>query len=332
MNDMQPSGLIRYKDYRYLKAVCLLVAVSAVAYSIEPVGSDRYGGTWVGYVLGILSALIVLLLMWYGIAKRRTPRAINRRQYQKAERRKPATGESEDGQPEAGDAKKLQEREGADRRARHARETLRYGGTLQGWLSAHIYLGGAVLVLATLHTGFQFGWNVHTLSYALLLLVVVSGIYGVYVYVNYPRLITLNMGGGLMSDVLLRIAELDELARARALGLPAEINALVLRASSGTRLGGSFWQQLNGYQRHCPTRQAAQEILKLGSKYLSDDQPRLMRDLYAVLLRKEKLVLKARREIMLTARMQVWLYIHVPLSIGLLAALIAHVVAILFYW
>lgn len=333
MNDMQPSGLIRYKDYRYLKVFCILVGVSVMAYSIEPVGSDRYGGTWLGYVLGILSGLLVLLLMWYGIAKRRTPRAPNRRQYKKSERRKLGdVAEGENAKAETGGDAKSQVRKGADRRARHARETLRYGGTLQGWLSAHIYLGASLCVLATLHTGFQFGWNVHTLAYGLMLLVVVSGIYGVYVYVNYPRLITLNMGGDLMGDVLLRIAELDELARSRALGLPAEINALVLRASSGTRLGGSFWQQLNGYQRHCPTRLAAQEVLRLGSKYISDEQPKLMRDLYSVLLRKEKLVLKARREIMLTARMQIWLYIHVPLSIGLLAALIAHVVAILFYW
>jgi len=59
-------------------------------------------------------------------------------------------------------------------------------GTLQGWTSAHIYLGTALLLVATLHCGLQVGWNIHTLAYALMCLVIGSGLLGVYNYLHYP--------------------------------------------------------------------------------------------------------------------------------------------------
>ena len=47
--------------------------------------------------------------------------------------------------------------------------------SLQGWLSAHVYLGLAAIVIATLHSGLELGLNLHTLTYVLMLVVVLSG-------------------------------------------------------------------------------------------------------------------------------------------------------------
>ena len=44
--------------------------------------------------------------------------------------------------------------------------------TLQGWVSAHVYLGLAAIVVATLHSGLELGLNLHTLTYLLMLVVV----------------------------------------------------------------------------------------------------------------------------------------------------------------
>lgn len=324
MDMMHRPSLLKYNNYRYLKAASLLMATAVAAYAlIEPAGGKSYGGTWLGYVLGIISTLIVLLLMWYGIAKRCTPSDPDRRLYHKIVRRKHEVG---------GTRSDSSARKKSERRSLHARESLRYGGTLQGWLSEHVYLGASLIVLATLHAGFQFGWNVHTLSYVLMLLVIASGFYGMYAYLNFPRQITQNMAEDTLDDLLLKIAELDELARIRALGLPDEVNVLVLKARQETRLGGNFFQQLSGSQRDCPTALAIQQMQQFVQKYIKDEQPKLLRDLYSLLLHKEKLVSRARTEIMLKARLEGWLYLHVPLSIALLAALLAHIVAIFFYW
>jgi len=317
---IQRATLLNYGNYRYLKALGWLVGVAIVAYVvIDPVGGEPYGGTWLGYVLGVISLLIVFLLTWYGITKRRTPKNQDRRHYQISERRKrEAEGESV--------------RKRAERRKQQAKQSWHYGGTLQGWLSAHIYLGASLIVLATLHAGFQFGWNIHTLSYALMLLVIASGFFGTYAYLNYPRQMTQNMGQDTLGSLIDKIDELDESARIRALDLPDDVNALVFKARTETRLGGNLFQQINGKQHNCPTEYASQQVLLLGKTYTQDDQPKLMRDLYLVLLNKEKLLLRARTEIKLKARLGCWLYIHVPLAIAMFAALFAHIVAIYFYW
>lgn len=204
-------------------------------------------------------------------------------------------------------------------------------GTMQGWLSAHVYLGMALVVLATLHTGFQFGWNVHTLAYALMLAVIFSGFYGLYAYLRFPRMLTENLGEDDLDALLLKIADLDELARVAALPLSDEINQIVRRASQQTRIGGGVLEQLSGRQKDCPTSAAVKRLRALG-KNLKSAQSRHHRELYSMLLRRELLVARARLAVMLKARLQFWQYFHVPFSIALMAALIAHVFSIYFYW
>ncbi len=287
MDLMQGPDVLRYGNGRYLKLggwVALLAVLGYVLF--EPAAVEPYGGTPMGYVLGIASFLIVLLLSWYGIHKR-----------------SPATG--------------------ALRRS---------AMPLRGWLSLHINLGAALVVLVTLHTGFEFGWNVHTLAYALLMGVVASGFFGLYAYINYPRQITDNLEEDTLESLLLKIDELDELARVKALDLPDEVNELVLSSRQGTTIGGNLLQQISGKQIHCPTSIAVQQLQQLGQKYIADEQPKFMRDLYPLLLRKERLVARARKVVSLQSRLDAWLYLHVPLAAALLVSLSVHVFSVLFYW
>ena len=92
-----PQNLIRWREHRYLKTSLLLALVSVALY-VSQGGQDAQppnGGTWQGYVLGSLGALLIIWLSLLGVRKRRYSSTM---------------------------------------------------GTVQGWTSAHVYLG-TVLVL-----------------------------------------------------------------------------------------------------------------------------------------------------------------------------------------
>lgn len=277
---LRHQSLVAYANFRWLKITVGLLAVTIGAYAWHRPTGVPNGGTWLGYTLGTIGALIVVWLLWFGVRKR---------QYSST------------------------------------------AGTLLGWLSAHVYLGTALIVIATLHAGFQVGWNVHTLAYALMLAVIFSGFFGVYAYLRYPHLMTDNMGEDTLESLVIKIADLDRQARSLAFNLPDSVNQLVLAAAQGTRIGGSWLQQLSGRDRACPTSAAVSGV-QVAGKSLRGNEARMNLQLYTVLLRKQELVARSRRDVAYKARLDLWLYVHVPLSLGLLAALAAHVVSVFFYW
>lgn len=276
---MHQSFLV-YHRHRYLKLALLLLIAAVAAYVWQKPEGPPNGGTWLGYVLGTVSALLIVWLMWLGVRKRRY------------------------------------------------RSTL---GSVEGWTSAHVYLGLTLLVFATLHTGFRFGFNVHTLAYVLMVAVIVSGIYGVYAYMRYPRLMTENRRAKALDALLGEIAEIDRECREAALTLSNEINRAVLHSSEDTRLGGSPWRQLSGHDPRCATAAGLRRVQE-AAKHTPPEHAMATRRLVVLLNRKTELLARARKDIQYKALMDIWLYVHVPLSFALLAALIAHIVAEFTYW
>ena len=86
----------------------------------------------------------------------------------------------------------------------------------------------------------------------------------------------------------------------------------------------------NGRTSSCSTAALA-KVEALGAQ-ATGDEAQSVRQLVALLSRKCELLRRARKDVQFQGLMQVWLYLHVPLSFGLLAALIAHVVAVFYYW
>jgi hypothetical protein len=58
----------------------------------------------------------------------------------------------------------------------------------------------------------------------------------------------------------------------------------------------------------------------------------LEREVFGLLLEKQQLLERARRDLRHKALLEIWLYLHVPLAVMLLAALAAHVVSVFIYW
>lgn len=202
---------------------------------------------------------------------------------------------------------------------------------LQGWLSAHVYLGLSLIIVATLHTGFQFGWNLHTLAYGLMMVVIASGFFGIYAYARYPRLMTENRRGVTTEEVYNGIGELDRECRQVASAMPDEIASLVLVSCNETRVGGSIARQLSGYDPNCGTERAFAGIRDLAAS-VGPEHGGDVRKLISLLGKKSTLIRTMRRDVQLKAMLEIWLYFHVPLSFALLAALAGHVISVFYYW
>src|SRR5690554_124955 len=204
--------------------------------------------------------------------------------------------------------------------------------SLKAWTSAHVYLGLSLIVIATLHTGFQFGWNIHTAAYAIMMLVIISGIFGIYFYVTIPQALSNNRDEMTETQMLESLRSLDRQLHEAAQPLSAEHAALVLQSLEQDPFGGGFLKRISGKYPDCATR-IAQADLRRERAY----QPRMGGDdplgkVDALLERKEATLARVRRHLKLKALLQVWLFVHVPMTFALIASLTAHIISVFFYW
>ncbi len=201
--------------------------------------------------------------------------------------------------------------------------------SLKAWTSAHVYLGLALIVIGTLHTGFQLGWNVHTLAYALMMLVIVSGMFGVAAYGILPAALSTNRGEMTEGQMLDSIAAIDRQLADAAQPLARADADLVLAALGQGALDGGLWARLSGRYRDSPTQRAL-DGLGAGVQGAASDPA--IRRVLALLVRRRSQLARLRRHLRLKLLLELWLYVHVPATIALVAALAAHIVSVFYYW
>ena len=204
--------------------------------------------------------------------------------------------------------------------------------SIRGWTSAHVYLGLSLTIIATLHTGFEFGWNVHTLAYTLMMLVIVSGAYGVFAYVRYPRLMSDNMSGASSAGLRKELADLDVRLARLTQRLPDSFAEAARLSLDNTKIGGGFFKLLGGSSKGCGSARGRDLAREQAAALTDSGQQTVATEMVATLSRKAEIAARLRRDLGYKAAMDVWLWLHVPMTLGLIASLAAHVLIVFFYW
>ncbi len=203
--------------------------------------------------------------------------------------------------------------------------------SLKAWTSAHVYLGLSLIVIGTLHTGFQFGWNIHTLAYALMMIVIVSGIFGIAAYSSLPRALSDNRGETTQAQMLDNLRLLDRQLHDAAQPLEQGYAEIVRMSLEDDPFGGGVVSRLTRRYPRCGTRAAQAAIRRYtGNKPAIGSDP--LEKVDALLERKQAALARVRRHLQIRGLLEVWLYVHVPLTFALIAALTAHIVSVFFYW
>ncbi|HEX8365199.1 MAG TPA: hypothetical protein VF603_07945 [Allosphingosinicella sp.] len=268
------EGFLRHRRFRWLKVALLVSLTAAIVYALTDVQPRHNGGSWLGYALGTIGALLILWLTMLGLRKR----AMTRGRW-----------------------------------------------SLKAWTSAHVYLGLALVVIATLHTGFQFGWNVHTLAYALMMLVVLSGLYGISVYATLPDELSDNRAEMTRPQMIDAVVKIDQQLQAAAQPLDEEEAGIVRLSLAEDPFRGSLVRRLSGNHSNC--RNAA-ALRAMRARPATPETARVV----DLLERKAAALGRIRRHLRIRALLETWLYVHVPVTFATIAALTAHVVSVFFYW
>jgi hypothetical protein len=203
--------------------------------------------------------------------------------------------------------------------------------SLKAWTSAHVYLGLSLIVVATLHTGFQFGWNVHTLAYGLMMLVILSGVYGIVAYSVLPQELSASRADMTRPQMVDAVMKLDGQLQLAAQPLGLDDAAIVARSIAESPFRAGLLRRLSGRAPRCRTAFALTEMRRRLAGSTGPEAGAL--DAVVTLLeRKAAALARIRRHLRLKALLEVWLYVHVPLTFALIAALTAHIVSVFFYW
>ena len=287
------TTILTYRKAEYLWVSLAILIVCVLIYLSQAATDPPSGSTLQGYLLGGAGAGLIVWLSLLGIRKRR------------------------------------------------------YGGvgSVQAWASAHVYLGVTLLGVVLLHSAAQVGWNVHTLAFVLMLVVIVSGIVGAGLYLVVPERHSRLRQGRSRADLFREMTELDdkclELSRSCATATELSVRSSIER----TVVGGGVFDQLFGrdrstfmngdnveIQRNQDQADVLRYVAQLAPGVRTQAESAALQGLVTLMARRQGLLRRIRQDIQLQGFLELWLYVHVPVSLALIAAVLIHVFVVFWYW
>ena len=153
-----------------------------------------------------------------------------------------------------------------------------------------------------------------------------------------------NTGGKSRGEVYREVGERDKQLVKTASRLGTEIETAVSSAIERTSVGGSARAQLtaadsskvvlpgSGLVSNVDQQPVVDFVVDRLSQTSHREQSELLREVASQLGARGRLLRRIRRDIQIQGFLRVWLYVHVPIAVACLAALIAHVVSVFLYW
>jgi len=121
------------------------------------------------------------------------------------------------------------------------------------------------------------------------------------------------LGGGVLAQILGRDAS-------RFVGNPANTPSVEKAAGGASSLPNLDQQAvIDIVAQRVPRANKRAEVANLHA-------------LLSLLSRRQAILRRLRNDVRLQGLLRIWLYVHVPITLGLLAALTAHIVATFVYW
>lgn len=174
---------------------------------------------------------------------------------------------------------------------------------------------------------------------------------GVYTYLRYPELIVRQSNGLSREIIFQNLKDLDASALSLVTALDVHTHYLVLDAIRRSTIGGGFWAQLSAYDgskllissgagsadtARIVDNKGQQALIKILAGKLAEssntDEITRLQALLEITGNRAALLRKLQKRIQLQSLLQFWLYLHIPLSCALLAALIIHITSVFIYW